>query len=373
MNTDKKILYSISLSLFAVLLAVLFLESNSGRLIAAALLIPFAAATWFFIKKRSILSIRKREVLLVMSAVGVIYVLLMLISGFYFGYIVNSYAIRLEVLWKYILPITVIIITVEIIRSVLLAQNNKIVSVITYFFCVFAEMLAFSTINSITSFNRFMDLVGMTLFPAISANLLYHFVSKRFGMMPNIVYRLVITLYVYFFPTLSAISDSLSAAIKLVLPLIILLALSSLYEKGKKPAKEKKNRFAFVGIAALALVMVSTVMLISCQFRFCALVIATDSMTGELNRGDVVIYEDYRDQMISEGQIIVFQKNGANTVHPVVAIERINGVTRYYTKGDMNDSLDTGFVTDSEIVGITRLKIAYIGFPTVWLNGIFDK
>ena len=373
MNTDKKVLYAISISVFTVLLAALFIESNSGRILAAFLLMPLSAVACFLIKKRSILSINKHEVLLVMSALGFIYALLMHMSGLFFGYYRNINFIRIQIFWKLVLPITVIIVTIEIIRSVLLAQNNRIVSVLTYFSCVFAEMLTYSNIHGITSFNKFMDLVGLTLFPAISANLLYHFVSKRFGMLPNIAYRLIITLYVYFVPTLSVMSDSLSAAIKLVLPLVLLSALSALYEKKKRTAKEKKSKFTFVWTSFSALVMISIVMLISCQFRIGALVIATDSMTGEINKGDVIIFEAYRDQVLSEGQVIVFEKEGAKLVHRIVDIERINGITRYYTKGDANDDIDRGFITDSNIVGVTEFKIAYIGFPTIWVRSIFGR
>lgn len=373
MSSDKKILYSVSLATLVSLLVTLFIESNSGRILAAILLIPLAAAAWFLIKKRSILSISKREVLLVLSAIGAIYVILLHMSGLYFGYVKNPYFIRFEILWKFLLPISVIIITVEIIRSVLLAQNNKIVDIIAYFSCVFAEVLTFSNLYGITTFNRFMDLVGMTIFPAISANLLYHFVSKRFGMFPNIAYRAIITLYVYFVPTVSAISDSLSSAIKLVLPLVILSALSALYDKKKKFAKEKKSKFTFVWTSFAVLVIISTVMLISCQFRFGALVIATDSMTGEINKGDVIIFEEKRDQILSEGQIIVFEKDGSRTVHRIAEIERINGVTRYYTKGDANEDLDAGFITEANIIGVAHFKIAYIGFPTIWLRSLFGQ
>lgn len=371
MNTDKKVLYTVSVSAFAVLLGALFVGNIVGRILAAVLLIPLAAITWFLIKKRSILSINKKEVLIVLSSTAAIYVVLLHMSGFYFGFYKNAYFINFPVLWQFILPISVIIITIEIIRSVLLAQNDRFVGIIAYFSCVFAEILTFSTVQSITTFNKFMELVGLVVFPAVSANILYHFVSKRFGPIPNIVYRAIITLYAYLFPTVSAISDSLTAAIRLILPLVIFWVLSELYDKKPKMARQKKNKFAWIGSSLAALVIISTVMLISCQFKYGALVVATDSMTGEINQGDVVIFEDYRGQPISEGQIIIFNKDGSKTVHRVVDIEMMNGVIRYYTKGDANEDVDDGFITSSNIEGVSCFKISYIGFPTIWLRNIF--
>lgn len=292
---------------------------------------------------------------------------------FAFGYYKNVSFVCFEVLWKQVLPISVIIITTEIVRSVLLAQNNKLVSAITYFSCVFAELLTVSGVYEITSFNRFMDFVGLTLVPAISANVLYHYVSQRFGMWPCVSYRAIITLSGYFVPTVSAMSDSLTAVVKLALSIVVLSAVVALYDDKKRPAKEKKNRFAFVWTLAGALLSISIVMLSSCQFRFGALVIATESMTGEINKGDVVIVEMYRDQDLSVGQIIAFDMRGATTVHRIIGIERIDGETRYYTKGDANESPDIGYITEENIVSITKFKLAYFGFPTLWLQSLFGK
>ena len=49
-------------------------------------------------------------------------------------------------------------------------------------------------------------------------------------------------------------------------------------------------------------------------------------------------------------------------------IENINGEKRYYTKGDANPDEDYGYRVDSDIVGLTDLKVAYIGYPTLWLR-----
>ena len=114
-------------------------------------------------------------------------------------------------------------------------------------------------------------------------------------------------------------------------------------------------------------------MLVSNQFYYGAYVVATDSMTGELNRGDVAIYESYEDQLITEGQVIVFEKNNSIVIHRVVDIEIINGGARYYTKGDVNDDNDDGFITGSDIVGLVNVKLPYFGYPTLWIRSLFMR
>lgn len=119
--------------------------------------------------------------------------------------------------------------------------------------------------------------------------------------------------------------------------------------------------------------MISSVMLISCRFKYGVIVIATESMTGSINKGDAVIYETYDGEPISEGEVVIFDSDGDAVVHRVVKIERINGECRYYTKGDANDSLDSGYITDTDIIGTVAVLVPYLGYPSVWINEAFKQ
>ena len=146
-----------------------------------------------------------------------------------------------------------------------------------------------------------------------------------------------------------------------------------MYEKKIKRALVRQGKFSYVLSAVTLVGMILFAMLISCQFRFCALVIATESMTGELNKGDAIVYESYDSQEIEVGQVIVFQNGKSRIVHRVIDIEIISGETRYYTKGDANEDPDPGFITDADIVGTAEFKIPYVGYPTVWLRSTVTK
>ena len=213
----------------------------------------------------------------------------------------------------------------------------------------------------------------MTFFPAICANVYYHYVSKRYGAIPNIAFRFITTLYIYFLPTTTAMSDAMLSMIKLVLPIVMLAFVAAMFEKKPKTAKHKGNKLSAAGIILASAVTVAIAMLISCQFRFGALVIATESMTGEINKGDMIIYEEYKNQKIEEGQVIVFLQNDNRIIHRVVSIEKVGGETRYITKGDANPDNDMGYRTDADIVGLTDFKIAYAGYPTLWLREMLNS
>ena len=95
-------------------------------------------------------------------------------------------------------------------------------------------------------------------------------------------------------------------------------------------------------------------------------------MTGALNKGDVVLFEKYKNQDISVGDILVFEKNGVKIVHRVIQIQDYNGMVRYFTKGDYNSSIDEGFVTKDSIFGLVKFKLKYVGYPTLWVRSLFE-
>ena len=291
MNRDKKKVLLISLLVFAVLLLSLFLNVKSSKIFTAIVLLPFALFTFFAIKKRGSLSIFKRDVLVIVTIISIIYVSLKEMTGIYFEFYENPYFVTSERLINVILPTAVIIITSEMIRYVLLAQDVKAANVVTYLSCVLSDVLIYSNIAGINSFNRFMDLVGLTLFPALSANVLYHYLSKRYGMLPCIVFRLITTLYSYFVPATTGMNDALDSCIRIVFPLAVLSFISAMYEKKTTAAVKKGKKLGTIATLLTLLLIVSVAMLISCQFRFGALVIATESMTGEINKGDMILYE----------------------------------------------------------------------------------
>jgi len=370
--SDKKAVYIFSIILVIALLPLLALIKPIGRLIAVALLGAAAVIAWLFIKKRNILSINKKAILLIMSVSGLLYVVLYYLSGLSLGFSGNPYSLSGKIFFYYIIPIAAIIVLYEFVRSILQAQNDRFASCLAFFAGVIVDILISNILVSLRSFNGFMDLVGCVIFPALTANLLYNYVSKRYGMYPNIIYRSIITLSTYIFNVIPLVPDSLYSFAALFVPLIIYYFIDLLYEKKHRNAVQKPSKWRYVPLAAFIVFVIFTAMLISNRFGFGTYVIATESMTGEINKGDVVIYDEYDGEILTVGQVIAFERNDSVFIHRVIDIENINGVNRYYTKGDANEDPDDGFVTDGDILGIIKIKMPYVGYPTIWVNSLFS-
>lgn len=375
MTADKRRLYLISGALLAALLIAFFAPAGSGRMIAAILLLPGAAVCWFAFKKRPILSIHKQTVLLLIGVTGLVYVAVYYLSALFVGFTRTGYGLRSEIILKFLLPVAAIIVASELLRFCLCAQHGRAGKVFAYFICLLADVLIRANLSGISSFSRFMDVVALALFPGILYNLLFNHLTVRYGFWPNIVYRALTVWVFYLIPYGSAISDGIVAMANLLLPLLIWIFIDSLYERKKRYALGKQSRLtrivSMILTVAAVIILIGAAMLISNHFQYGALVIATESMTGELNKGDVALFEKYEDQFLQEGQIIVFEKDDSMIVHRIVDIKIINEKTRYYTKGDANDSMDAGWRSEENIVGLVNNKLPFLGFPTLWLRSLF--
>lgn len=372
MSKVKNIFYILTSAFAGSLLLCCFVpKADYTNLAIAALVTVFAVLIGIFIKKRSMLDIHYRQVTGIAALTAVMLIVIYFLSSFGFGYYKTP--VVFIYLTKYILPFSVAIVAAEYMRRVILAQNTRFAIAISYISFVLLDIVIFSDSGVFKSFTSFVDFCGMTLFPAITANVLYNFLSKRYGFWPNILYRLLISLYPFLTPIKPAMPNAMFAFLKVLLPLIILIFIRALYEKRRMKSTKKSKAVKVVATTLALLFMTAFIMLITCQFKFGLLVVATESMTGSLNKGDALIYEEYDDQIINKGQVIVFNLNNKKTIHRVVDIEKINGELRFYTKGDANDALDLGYRTESDIVGIETLKIKYLGYPTVWVRELFNK
>jgi signal peptidase len=183
------------------------------------------------------------------------------------------------------------------------------------------------------------------------------------------------TLYLYVLPVYPQTPDSLYSFAKLIVPIFIYLFIRALYSKRKNYESHRSKAWARVTVGVSAAIMISIVMLISCEFHYRAIIIATESMTGEINKGDMIVYEEYTagKQFVEEQDVVVYIKNGNRIVHRVVDIERVEGRNRYYTKGDANDAVDAGYISDSDIEGVVLFKLPFVGYPSLWLRDAFKR
>lgn len=372
MNKDRKILVSLSTILLAVLSLAFFMPAIEGRIASSIVLLVFVLLVHNLFKHRRVLSINKRTVTFIVLVSSLLLVILIYLSGVKFGFYKSSVPISFNSTVKIIIPLIVLILSSEFIRYIFISQESKYVNVIIFISCFLVDVLICSNIREIQSFNNFMDLFGMVILPAFVSNFMYTYLVKKYGVYPNIAYRTIMILFPYIIPIVSGIPDALLSITMFIVPLLLYTFIKSLYEGGKSYKDVKATKFNYITYGLILVFCIIFVAVISCQFKYSAIVIATDSMSGEINRGDMIIYESYDSQTISVGDVIVFEKNDSTIVHRVVEIRNVNGQMQYYTKGDANKEIDEGFILSSNIIGCMNFKISYLGYPTLLLRSFIE-
>ena len=374
MKTDKLKVYIMQFVLLTILSFALFVPNIFTRSVTAGLLLISAIATKFLIKKEKVESIHANKVTILLVIFAVIYLIVFYLMGLYFDYYRALVTFNVNTVINYIIPTAVIIISSEIIRNKFLAQNTKFTQIVTFIITVLADLMIYTNIYTISGYDDVIEVIGFTLFASIACNLLYNYNSKRYGIKGNIIYRLITVLYVYMIPYIPNVYVFFRSILRIVYPYIIYQVLKYTFETNKQIIAIEDKRKSITLKIVLAVVTVVMAMLISCQFKYGILVIGSGSMTGTINKGDAIFFEQYNTrEEIKEGQVIIFNRDEIRVVHRVVDIKNVNGEKRYTTKGDANEDIDEGYVTNEDIIGICKFRIVYAGFPSIWVRDILSK
>lgn len=372
MDISKLKRYILSILLIILLFFALFESNIITKIVLAIILVIYTIICITTLKVKKITSIYKKQVNILLILFSLIYLISFYIMGIFLGFYENTIKLSIWSLINYTIPIATIIISSEIIRFRLMSQKGKFTKITCFISMVLLDLVVYSSSYTITKLEDFLTIIGFVLFSSISCNLLYNYITTRFGYKGIIIYRLITTLYIYIIPICPNMYIYFRTILRMIYPYIIYIILEYMFGKKITTYKkvDKKRNMIFYTIVIIVVALIS--MLISCQFKYGLIVIGSGSMTGTINKGDATIYEKYKNQEILPGQIIVFKKDNIKIIHRVVKIKTINDQKRYFTKGDANISEDDDYITESSIIGLSKLRIPLIGYPSLWIQKIFS-
>lgn len=381
MKKDKLKIYAFELLFIIFLFFAIFASNMFNRLTLAIILFIYTIVICGIFKNKKINSIYSKQIFIWMIIFAFIYVSLFYLMGLYYGFRHTKILFSIETLFKYIIPIMVIIVSSEVIRKIFLMQNGKVrigklqvnlSTILCYIMMVLIDFIVYNDIYTLSKLDDFLIALGFVLFASLSCNLLYNYISIRYGEKSIIIYRLITILYVYIIPIVPDIYIFFQSFLRMLYPYLIYILLEKNYSKFDFIISYNDKRKQIVGNTILIVVLTLFIMLISCQFRYGILVVGSESMNGTINKGDAVIFEKYNNQNVKEGQVIIFDYNGIRTIHRVDEIKKVNNINRYYTKGDANKERDFGYITNDKIYGLVKLRVKYIGYPTLWVRKLFS-
>lgn len=375
MKADKIKIYVSEITLLIILSFALFVPNIFNKTMILFLLTIYAIIVNYIIKKRKTDSVNSKKVILLMILLATIYLVSYYLLGLYFGYNEATYKIGISTIVNYIIPMAVIIISTETLRKIYIMQNERNITILAFIICVLIDILIYKNIYNLLENKDIVEKISFILATSVAYNLLYIYITKRYDIKVNIYYKLITILYIYIIPYIPNINMFFYSVLNIIYPYIIYQVLEYTFTKDNMviALTDKRKRIVSTGIIfTLAIILV---MLISCQFKYGLIVVGSGSMTGVVNKGDMAFIERYdsKNDEINVGQIIVFKKNDIKIIHRVIEKIQSDGETKYITKGDVNPKRDEGYITDDDILAIYKYRIAYIGYPSIWLNETFNK
>lgn len=212
-----------------------------------------------------------------------------------------------------------------------------------------------------------------TVIPALASSLLLTYLAFNAGFGPQLTYRFGMLAVLYLPPIIPKYDWYIVGISWLILAVATYVTLDhtrkdiAVNGRHYHHAHRASNIIFVVVMAVLALFMVGA-------FSYQPQVIMSNSMVPVFSRGSVVIVEKANPMDVRVGDIIQYKGADRMITHRVITIDAASdgsGERVFTTQGDNNPSPDP-LVTPSQIVGIIRAEIPYIGYPTVWLKEIVN-
>ena len=381
MKKNQVKVYLLELLLIAILFFALFASSIFNRTILSIVMIFFTFFVYRMLKKKGIHSIFKKQVFILMIVFAFLYLGAFYLFGLLSGFEKAKFILSFNTIRTFIIPLSIIIVTSELIRVKLLAQDIKfdfygkklnISAFFTYVAMVLVDLVIYTGVYDLSNLDDFLTALGFVLFASLSCNLLYNYITVRFGSNGIIAYRLITVLFMFIIPFTPDIYVFFRSFLRMIYPYIIYLVLEWSYSKSNFAVAYKDKRRSIIETSVVIVVISLIIMLVSCKFTYGIIVVGSRSMTGSIDIGDAVLYKAYKGEDISVNDVVIFEKNGVRIVHRVVDIQDFNGVVRYFTKGDANPKVDDDYITKKDIVGKVQFKIKYLGYPTLWVRALFE-
>lgn len=294
--------------------------------------------------------------------------------GIFVGF-AKGYSLRqFDVLINGFVISTLTILSQELIRYIIARNsldNKKAIIIYTILLIILNIIMQINLFNLHDREEIFVFLSTVVI-PQIALQMLLSYLTYKVSLVPGIIYRLSVTLYVYILPFVPALGNYLTAVLNVLLPYIIY----HFSTKTIKYAEKDKSYSRRVGSRMIAIPLICVlcviVLLITGIFKYTMIAIGSNSMNPAYYRGDAVIFEKVDIDEIKIGEVIAFKKKGVVITHRVIKKTGKGENTIFRTKGDANNAADNFDINASEYLGRVEYIAKYIGYPTLWVREVIE-
>lgn len=302
------------------------------------------------------------------------YELITYLSGLFLGFVRSPYSMDPTTMIKNIAPFLIMIICQEYVRNAVITRYQKDKKVMV---AITVAIIAFEISYGIWAYDlnsaaEIVKMLSILVAGTITKNCLCSYLAYRTDYKPAILYRCIFELIIYVVPIYPNLGEYIEAMVSMAFPVLLLVSIIAIYEK-KKYRQPKKSLFQTIMLWLPAVFVILLVVgLQSGIFKYRSMSIGSQSMYPNINKGDIVVIEQYETdeelRSIVKGEVLVFKHDGIIIVHRVTQIKEKDGRLIFNTKGDNNNAEDAYDIDQSQVVGVAKFRIPYIGYPSVWLS-----
>ena len=309
---------------------------------------------------------------------SLIFIILFFSSGMVIGYSNSPFNRTLIGFLKNFWFLGVVLIFQEYVRAKFVGasskKNLKFVFIYVTLFFALIELNIQADILRINSFDAFLRFLITDFTTIIITSSFISYLAYKDGFVSALLYRLPITIVFLISPVFPANVFIVLFLIETLIPFIIYLKISKLYEGNIAFLQREKASFMqILGKISFLCLLVLMVSFSIGLFPVSPIVIATNSMYPTIERGDIVVKDEVDINDVKIGDIIVYDLNGTSIIHRVIEINRsIDGVF-LVAKGDNNRSPDALYIQEEQIRGKIITTIPKAGYPTLMLRQVLNN
>ena len=368
----KLLLIEIFLIVFS-LLQFLILKQFSIYLYVIEIIGIYAALRAIFKPGKS-KNMQKKEALLLILITCLSYYAITYLSGFFLGFVRTTYSKSFLGIVRNVLCASIFIYFLESIREIIIvkAKYYKSLIILSFVSITMVEVLFSISLIQFSDKLAFLQILLSIVIPCLFRNIYLTYSMDHFGIINTLIYHAFMVIPNYIVPVFPNIGDYLSTVLLILHPLVTMFLCSNIvfYKKEKIKDTDKYIKLVKAGKYVLivsGIVLVILIYLISDIGRFTVMAIGSESMTGTINKGDVVVI-DKKKREYKKNDIIAYNYDNTIIVHRIVGTKDFKAFIAYKTKGDANESEDSWISYKQNIKGKVLFRIKYIGWPTVKLS-----
>ena len=312
-----------------------------------------------------------KQILKIVITCLLFYFVFIYVAGLFTGFAKTIYTFNFNNFIYNIIPTIIYIILMECIRTIYInkSNNNKIIIILSCIIFILYDSFSKYYLYDFKVSDELYEYIGLIVLTSIARNIFLTILCSKSNVINCVIYRIITEIYIFLVPIVPNFGPYINSVLEIALPLIIgLILIRPPIRILASPKKSKNSRTLSVVITAILLLIV---LLNSGFIKYQMFVIGSNSMNTYIYRGDVIIARRTNNKEIKnikKGEILVFRYNNKIISHRVYKIIKRDNKLYFKTKGDNNDQVDDNIVKEKDIIGTVSFRIKYIGLPSIWLR-----